>query len=141
MADEYLGFASLAVITISLVLWFRAMYQVAIPRNRAVYIISWALAAALGMAALPGDPGKLAGVFAGISSFISLFILVTVAIGGQKTGAHAIEVGQNIPHFTALDEHKQTFDSQTLSGRLVNLLKDIKNMDWAPLCYRIEIWP
>ncbi|MDE0952279.1 MAG: hypothetical protein OSA45_13490 [Halioglobus sp.] len=45
-------------------LWFRAMYHLAIRKNRAVCITSRILAAALRIAALLGEPGKLAGIFA-----------------------------------------------------------------------------
>ena len=38
MTDTYLGFASLAVIAISLTFWFRAMRQVAIPESRGLYV-------------------------------------------------------------------------------------------------------
>ena len=45
-------------------LWFRAMYHLATPKNRALCITSWILAAALRIAVLLGEPGKLAGIFA-----------------------------------------------------------------------------
>ena len=119
MTDTYLGFASLGVIAISLALWFRALGQVAIPKNRGVYVATWALAAGLGVAALLGEPGWLGGVPAGIGTFASVFFLFTVSISRQKVGDGAIQVGATIPDFTATDEHGQLFDSQSLAGHPV----------------------
>jgi hypothetical protein len=119
MTDTYLGFASLAVLATSLILWFRAMGRLAIPQNRAGYLASWALAAALGVTALLGGPGWLGGVPAGIGAFASLTFLLLVSISRQKLGNEAIMVGATIPDFTAVDEHGQTFDSQSLAGHPV----------------------
>jgi hypothetical protein len=119
VTDVLLGFASLAVIAISITFWFRAMGRVAIPTHRGVYVASWAIAAGLGVSALLGEPGWLGGVPAGISTFASLLLLFTVAIGDQKVGDGAISVGDTIPDFTATDEHGQVFDSQSLAGHPV----------------------
>ena len=119
MTDTYLGIASLGVVAISLLLWFRALRQVAIPENRAVYVASWLVAAGLGVAALLGEPGWLGGILAGFGTAASLMFLFTVAIGGQKVADGAIRVGASIPDFTATDEHGQTFDSQSLAGHPV----------------------
>jgi hypothetical protein len=119
MTDMYLGFASLAVVAITLTVWFRAAGRLAIPENRGVYVVSCALAAGLGVAALLGEPGWLGGVPAGIGTFGGLLFLLTVAIGDQKVGEGAIEVGSTIPAFAATDEHGQLFDSQSLAGHPV----------------------
>jgi hypothetical protein len=46
--------------------------------------------------------------FAVVAAFLSIFFLVT-----------AIAVGDTIPHFTALDEYNELFDSLSLSGHLL----------------------
>lgn len=119
MIDSYLGIAAFIVVTTSAFLWFRGMYQVSLPENRIGFISSWVLSAVLGMAALMGEPGGFAGTLAGIGTFASVFFLITVFIGSQKVGGDAIAVGDTIPHFTALDEHKELFDSHSLSGHLL----------------------
>ena len=119
MTGTYLGFTSLAVAATSLVLWVRAFKQVAIPKNRGIYIATWVVAATLGVAALSGEPGWLGGIPAGLGIFASAFFLLTAAIGGQKVGDVAIKVGATIPDFTATDEHGEIFDSQSLAGHPV----------------------
>ena len=66
-----------------------------------------------------GEPGGLGGAAAGLSLFASLFFLGSVAIGGQRLGAQAIQVGAAMPDFTALDEHGEVFDSRELAGHPV----------------------
>ena len=119
MTDTLLGFASAAVIAISVALWVRAFQRVAVPENRGVFITAWIVAAALGITALFGEPGWLGGIPAGFSIFAAAFFLGAVAIGGQKVGDDAIQVGGTIPDFTATDEHGQTFNSQSLAGHPV----------------------
>ncbi len=119
MTDTLLGFASLAVIAIATARWIRAVRRVEIPENRGVFVATWVVAAALGVTALLGEPGWAGGIPAAFGIFASLFFLGTVAVGGQKVGDKAIRVGAKIPDFTAIDEHGQAFDSQSLSGQLV----------------------
>jgi hypothetical protein len=119
MTDTFLGFTCLAVVAISLVLWFRALGRLAIPENRSIYVATWSLAAILGVAAFLGEPGWLGGVPAGIGTFLSVFFLFTVAVSRQKVGDESIQVGDTIPHFTATDEKGEIFDSHNLAGQPV----------------------
>ena len=119
MTDAILGFASLGVVAISVGLWIRALKRVEIPENRGFFVAAWVVAAALGVATLVGEPGWTGGIPAAFGIFVSLFFLVTVAIGDQKVGDGAIRVGAPIPDFTATDEHGQKFDSQSLAGHPV----------------------
>ena len=66
-----------------------------------------------------GEPGLLGGVPAGIGAAAATFFLFTVAIGNQKVAAGAIQAGDAIPRFSAIDEHGQTFDSESLAGHPV----------------------
>jgi hypothetical protein len=51
---------------------------------------------------------------------IGLFLPFTIAISPQELEAgKVIQVGDKIPHFTALDDQGATFDSTSLSGHLV----------------------
>lgn len=119
MTATYLGFAALLIILVSFTLWFRAMFSVSLPKNRSPYVISWAAAALLGALALASGPGLLGGIAAGLATLVGCFGLLTVTIGGQKLGTGAIQVGQQIPKFSALDENGETFDSASLAGHPV----------------------
>lgn len=116
MTDTLLGIVSLVVTAVSVGLWFRALRRVEIPQNRGVFVAAWVVAATVGLAALLGTPGWLGGLCAGLGVLVSAFLLLTVAIGGQKVGDQAIQVGATIPEFAATDEHGQRFDSRDLAG-------------------------
>ena len=119
MGETYLGLASLVVVAISARVWIRAVKRVEIPKNRGGFVAAWVVAAGIGVAALAGEPGWLGGIPAGLAIFASTFLLFTVAVGGQKAGDAAIQVGNTIPDFTATDEHEQPFDSKSLAGHPV----------------------
>ncbi len=119
MGDVVLGLASLVVVATSIGLWIRATKRLEIPKNRTGFVAAWIVAASLGVAALAGEPGWLGGIAAGLAVFATAFLLLTVAIGGQKVAGNAIRVGNTIPAFTANDEHGQAFDSQSLAGHPV----------------------
>ena len=119
MTDTYLGFAYLFLMLVSGVLWFRAAGRVALPKNRSRYVFSWVVAALLGVLALAGEPGWLGGAPAALGTFFACFGLLTVSISRQKLAADAITVGLSIPHFSAPDEHGETFDSSILAGHPV----------------------
>ncbi len=54
-----------------------------------------------------------------LAIFIGSLLPFTVAISRQEVAADAIRVGDTIPHFTAVDEHGQLFDSDSLRGHPV----------------------
>ena len=119
MSDTALGFAALGTAVVVIALWFRAIQTVSIPENRIAFIVGWAAAVALGLAALGGDPGWLGGVPAVLAILPCAFFLFSVTIGGQKVGDGAIAVGDAMPAFTAPDENGESFDSADLAGHPV----------------------
>lgn len=119
MIEVLLGWTALSIIALATRSWIRALTRVEIPKSRGGFVAAWVFAAALGVAALAGEPGWLGGIPAGLALFASAFFLLTVAIGDQKVGDDSIEVGATIPEFTATDEHGQTFDSVSLAGHPV----------------------
>jgi hypothetical protein len=119
MTDTTLGLASLGILATTVAFWFRAIRRVAIPTHRGIYVAAWSAAAVLAVTALAGEPGRLGGTAAGLGLFAALFFLGSVAIGGQKLGEQAIQVGATMPDFTALDEHGEVFDSRELAGHPV----------------------
>jgi len=114
-----LGWVSLVVLAISFRAWIGALKRVEIPENRSGFVAMWALAAGLGVAALLGEPGWRGGGPATLGLLGSCFVLFTVAIGTQRVGEDAIQVGDPIPAFTATDEHGELFDSASLAGQPV----------------------
>ncbi len=119
MNATILGFASFLLIAGSLFLWSRGIRNVAIPKNRAGFVAAWVGAAALGIAAHANGVGWLGGIPATLGAFGGLFLILLVSISRQVAATDAIAVGGSLPHFEAIDEDGQTFDSASLEGHPV----------------------
>jgi cytochrome oxidase Cu insertion factor (SCO1/SenC/PrrC family) len=114
-----LGILALVVALACAALWSYQMRQVDIPENRAAFAVVFLSAAALGVAALVKGAGWLGGIPAAFAILIGSFLPFTMAISHQQVAAHGIEVGETIPHFTALDDKGKRFDSDSLRGHPV----------------------
>ncbi len=114
-----LGFLAFAVAAVTVTLWFRQINQVDIPENRTVFVVFFLTAAALGVGAFVARTRWFGGVAALLGIIIGSFLTFTVAISRQEVAPDGIQVGQTIPHFTALDDKGQRFDSQSLDGQVV----------------------
>ena len=112
-----LGFVALAVAVATVVLWFRRVGQVDIPADRTAYVVSWLSAAVLGVGAFVAGARWFGGVAAALAIVAGAFLPFTVAISRQEVAVNAIRVGDVIPAFSALDEHGERFESQTLAGK------------------------
>ena len=116
MSAPTFAYLSFAIMAVAATFWIRALGRVEIPKNRSAFVVASVVAATLAFVSFTGSPGWLAGSLAGLSLFAAVFFLLTVAIGGQKVGDEAIGVGATVPHFAALDEDSQTYDSAALAG-------------------------
>ena len=121
MQATALGIGALLLTLANGTLWIRALKRVALPKNRAGYLVMFLLAGAMGIAALVQGPGWVGGVPAVFSILAAAFFTLTVAVGDQKVGPDAVSVGAFLPPFTAIDEHGETFDSLSLTGKPVLL--------------------
>lgn len=115
-----LGPIGCVVFAVASGLWIRALLRLVVPKDRTAYVVAWAAAGVLGFLALVfGDGGALLRVPAWIAVTGGPFLLFTVAISRQVSGANAIAVGDTIPAFAAPNEHGQLVDSASLHGHLV----------------------
>ncbi len=114
-----LGLLALAVALACFFLWFYQARQVDIPENRTVFVVGFLSAVALGIAAFFKGAGWGGRAAALVAILIGSFLPFTVAISRQEVGSHGIEVGATIPHFTALDDTRERFDSDSLRGHPV----------------------
>ncbi len=114
-----LGILALVVAVACTALWFYQARQVDIPENRTAFVVVFLAAAALGVAAFVKGTSWLGGVAAVVAIFIGSFLPFTVAISRQEVMSNAIQVGDTIPHFTAVDGHGELFDSESLRGHPV----------------------
>ncbi len=115
-----LGIAALALAVGTVMLWFYLARQVNLPDDRTFFVIAFLGAAALGIAAYVKGTSIPGGIPPVIAIVIGLFLPFTIAISPQEleTGK-VIQVGDTIPHFTALDDQGVRFDSASLDGHLV----------------------
>jgi hypothetical protein len=114
-----LGFAALALAAVTVALWFRQINQVDIPENRAVFVVVFLTAAALGVGAFVARTRWFGGVAAVAAIVIGSFFPFSVAISRQEVVPHGIQIGETIPQFVALDDKGQRFDSHSLAGQVV----------------------
>ncbi|MEE4384379.1 MAG: hypothetical protein V2J02_20450 [Pseudomonadales bacterium] len=116
-----MGAAAFLLSAGTLALWIRGIRNVSLPVNRIGFVAGWSAAAALALFALGGGSGWVGGTLATLGLVLALFLLFTIAISAQKVAPEAIRVGMTIPHFTALDEHGNRFDSVALAGNPILL--------------------
>ena len=119
MTGTYISVFAILLTVTAMAFWVRAFQRVAIPKNRIGYLTAFIMAAALGIVALIEGPGWIGGILAVFSILFATFYTVSHVLGGELAGADAIRIGSMIPAFTTIDEHGETFDSQSLAGNPV----------------------
>lgn len=116
-----LGFVALALAAGTTALWFRLVDAVAIPENRSLFVLAFVAAAVLGVGAFVARTRWFGGVAAVLGIGIGGLLLYTIAISRQEIAPNGIRVGDTIPHFSALDDRGEAFDSNALAGQRVLL--------------------
>jgi hypothetical protein len=121
MTGTALGFVAFALVAGSMALWFRRIQSVRIPANRLGFVACWAGGAVLGVIALSQGAGYLGGLAAGIAAVAGAFFSVLVYVSPQKVADDAVQVGESLRAFTALDENGADFSSASVAGKPVLL--------------------
>ncbi len=114
-----LGLLGLLIAVSCVALWSVQIHQVDIPEDRTMYVVFFLMAAGLGVGAFVAGTRWIGGIAAALAIVIGSLVPFTIAISRQEVAANAIQVGDSIPHFTAVDEHGKPFDSKSLHGHLV----------------------
>ncbi len=114
-----LGLLALVVAVGCTMVWFNRAENVALPENRALFILVWLSAVALAIAAFVKKAGWLGRIAAVPAIVIGLFLPFTVSISEQVLPENAIRVGDTIPSFSAPDDRGEVFDSAVLQGNPV----------------------
>lgn len=115
-----LGIAALALAFGTVVLWFYLARQVDLPDDRTLFVVVFLCAAALGVSAYVKGTSVVGGIPPAIAIAIGLFLPFTIAVSPQHVEAgKVIQVGDTIPHFSALDDQGAKFNSTSLNGHLV----------------------
>ena len=111
-----LGFLAPLIAVATAIAWFRLADQVAIPEDRTPFIIFFLLAPVAGIAAFILGTRWYGGVAAIPGIVIGLFLPFTVYISPQQVAENPIQVGDQIPYFTAIDDEGVRFESDALAG-------------------------
>jgi hypothetical protein len=115
-----LGIAALALAVSTFVYWFHLAGQVNLPDDRTGFVLVFLTAAGLGVAAYVKGTGLIGGFPPAVAILIGLFLPFTIYVSPQDVeAARVIKVGDTIPHFSALDDRGETFDSSSLDDHLV----------------------
>lgn len=119
MDGTLLGWLAFGIVAGSIALWFRRIRRVDIPDDRRGFVACWIGGAGLGIFALTAEPGILAGAAATLASLAGLIFSALVYVSPQKVAENAIQVGERLRDFTALDEHEATFALASTAGKPV----------------------
>ena len=114
-----LALIGLVVTVGSMMLWFSQADSVTLPENRILYIVAWIAGPALGIAAWVKKAGWLGRIASLPAIVLGAFLLFTVSISEQILPPNAIQVGDTLPAFAAVDDRGELFDSEALRGHPV----------------------
>ena len=119
-AGTKFGITALTLAVCTATLWFYFVRQVNLPDDRTAFVVAFVLAAALGLTAYIKGTSWVGALPPAVAILISAFLTFTISISSQSVDAkRVIAVGDVIPHFSAVDDEGQLFDSQALQGHLV----------------------
>ena len=114
-----LGFLALGIALVFFFGWFALNNAVGVPEDRTIFVLGWGLAVLLGIGAFVRGTRWYGGIAALFAILIGVFLPFTVAISRQDVAANAVQVGDTLPQFSAVDEFGEWFDSESLQGHLV----------------------
>lgn len=114
-----LGILGLVVALLCGGMWSYLSRRVAIPEDRTLFVIGFLLALALGLGAFVRGTRWYGGLAAVVAILIGTLVPFTIAVSRQDVGVGAVQVGDTMPHFRAVDEFGEWFDSESLQGHLV----------------------
>jgi hypothetical protein len=117
MDGTALGFASLAIALANAKWFFSRMQRVALPQNRIAHELAWAVALALGVAALLRGAGWLGGIPAALGAALGGFMLLMRLGSPQAPNKPAVSLGDRILDFRAPDENGAAFALSSLAGK------------------------
>ena len=119
-AGTKFGITAFTLAACTATLWFYFVRQVNLPDDRTGFVVAFVFAAALGVTAYIKGTSWVGGLPPAVAILISAFLTFTISVSSQSVDTKkVIAVGDEIPHFSALDDEGQVFDSEALQGHLV----------------------
>lgn len=121
MDNPYLAIAAFLLVLTTGFFWFRLVYAVKLPDNRAGFLLCMLAGIGLGVASLWQSPGVMSAVLAVLAIACGGMFVLTWAISPQKGGPGKLTPGTRLIPFTSTDHLGNRFDSQILAGKPVLL--------------------
>ncbi|MFT5098049.1 MAG: cytochrome oxidase Cu insertion factor (SCO1/SenC/PrrC family) [Candidatus Azotimanducaceae bacterium] len=116
-AGTSLGFIAL-LMAIGLVLfWFRQVNLVALPQDTTLFTVAFIAAVLLGIASFIVGTRWFGAIPAVGAIIVGVFMTGTIYISPQKVADNPVKVGDLIPHFVALNDDGDRFNSADLTGK------------------------
>jgi hypothetical protein len=113
------GIVAFLLVTGSMALWARRIRNVEIPKDRRAYVACWVGGAVLGIIALVQGAGWIGGTLAGVAALAGTFFSALVLASPQKAADDAVQVGESLRQFSAIDENGEEFSLARLAGKPV----------------------
>ncbi len=115
-----IGLVALIIAVSAAMFWFHLTRQVNLPDDRTGFVLLFLGVAVLGVVAFFKGTSLPGAIPPAIAILIGLFLPFTMHISPQVLDSNkAIQVGDTIPHFTAVTGTGETFDSNALKDHLV----------------------
>jgi hypothetical protein len=121
MTGIVLGVVAFLLVAGSMALWSQRIRRVQVPTDRRGFVACWVGGAALGILALSLGAGWAGGIPAGIAAVAGTFFSALVYISPQRVADNAIQVGESLRDFTAVDENGDEFSIASVAGKPVLL--------------------
>ena len=121
MTGIALGVVGFLLVAGAMALWAQRIKRVQIPTDRRGFVACWVGGAALGVLALTQGAGWVGGIPAGIAAVAGTFFSALVYISPQKVADNAVQVGESLRDFTALDENGDDFSIASFAGKPILL--------------------
>ena len=121
MSGALLGILAFLLVAGSMALWTRRIRNVEIPKDRRAFVACWVGGAVLGIIALIQGAGWIGGTLAGVAALAGTFFSALVLASPQKAADDAIQVGESLRQFSAIDENGEEFSLAGLADKPVLL--------------------
>lgn len=117
MTGLVLGVLAFLLVAGPMALWAQRIKRVQIPTDRRGFVACWLGGAALGILALTQGAGWVGGIPAGIAAVAGIFFSALVYVSPQRVADNAVQVGESLRDFTALDENGDDFSIASVAGK------------------------
>ena len=111
-----LSAVGLSLVIVAWAVWFKKALSQAVPSNLTGFVVAMVFGLGLACSAFAFQTSLLSIVIGTVALVLAGFWFASAAVGGQKTDAPKLIVGQPLPAFSAWNEDGSTFRSGEMDG-------------------------